>query len=49
MTEPMEMRSVKTGRGVRQGSHFSHFLYNLYSKYVNKEALEGLQTLKQDK
>jgi hypothetical protein len=37
-----ETRSVKTGRGVRQGCCLSPILFNLYSEYLTKEALEGL-------
>jgi len=36
-----ETRSVKTGRGVRQGCWLSLILFNLYSEYLTKEALEG--------
>jgi hypothetical protein len=36
-----ETRSVKTGRGVRQGCCLSQILFNLYSAQLNKEALEG--------
>jgi hypothetical protein len=36
-----EMRSVKTGKGVRQGCYLSPILFNLYSEYLTKEALEG--------
>jgi len=35
-----ETRSVKTGRGVRQGCRLSPILFNLYSEYLTKEALE---------
>ena len=34
-------RSVKIGRGVRQGCCLSPILFNLYSKYLTKGALEG--------
>jgi len=44
MNEPTETRSVKIGKGVRQGRHLSQINCSLYSKYVIKEALEGLQT-----
>ena len=36
-----ETRSVKIGRGIRQGCCLSPILFNLYSKYLTKEALEG--------
>jgi hypothetical protein len=35
-------RSVKIGRGVRQGCCLSSILFNLYSEYLTKEALQGL-------
>jgi len=37
-----ETRSVKIGRGVRQGCCLSPILFNLYSEYLTKEAFEGL-------
>jgi len=36
-----ETRSVKIGRGVRQGCCLSPILFNLYSEGLIKEALEG--------
>jgi len=39
-------RSVKTGRGVRQGCCLSPILFNLYSKSITKEALEGFGDFK---
>ena len=35
-----ETRSVKSGRGIRQGCYFSRILFNLYSECLTKEALE---------
>jgi hypothetical protein len=37
-----EAKTVKTGRGVKQGCCLSPILLNLYSEYLTKEALEGL-------
>jgi hypothetical protein len=41
-----DTRSVKIGRGVRQGCCFSPILFILYSEYLSKEALEGLGDFK---
>jgi hypothetical protein len=41
-----ETRSVKIGRGVRQGCCLSPILFNLYSEYLTKEALEGFGDFK---
>ena len=41
-----ETRSVKVGRGVRQGCCLSSILFNLYSKCLAKEALEGFGDFK---
>jgi hypothetical protein len=40
------MRSVKIGRGVRQGCCLSPILFNLYSEYLTNEVLEGVGDLK---
>jgi len=39
-------RSVKVGRGVRQGCCLSPVLFNLYSECLTKEALEGFGDFK---
>jgi len=41
-----ETRSVKTGRGVRQGCCLSPIMFNLYSECLPKEALEGFGDFK---
>jgi hypothetical protein len=41
-----DIRSLKIGRGVRQGCCLSPNLFNLYSEYLNKEALEILEDFK---
>jgi hypothetical protein len=41
-----ERRSVKIGRGVRQGCCLSPIVFNLYSEYLTKEALEGFGDFK---
>jgi len=38
--EQMKARSVKTGRGVRQGRCLSQNLFKFYSEYLTKEAVE---------
>ena len=44
--EQMEIRSVKTGRTVRQECCLSQNLFKLYSKYLTKEADEGFGDFK---
>ena len=41
-----ETRSVKIGRGVRQGCCLSTILFNLYSECLTKESLEGFGDFK---
>jgi hypothetical protein len=48
MNEPTETRSVNIGKGVQEGCRLLLIIRSLYSKYVIKEALEGLQTSKQE-
>jgi len=43
-----ETRSVKIGRGVRQGCRLSPILFNFYSECLTKEALEGFGDFKID-
>ena len=44
--DQVETKSVKIGRGVRQGCCLSPILCNLYNKYFTKEAVEGFGDLK---
>ena len=41
-----EIRSVKIGRGVRQGCCLSQILFNLYSECLIKQAVEGFGDFK---
>jgi len=41
-----ETRSVKIGRGVRQGCCLSPILFNSYSEFLTREALEGFGDFK---
>jgi hypothetical protein len=41
-----ETRSVKNGRGVKQGCCLSPILFHLYSECLTKEALEGFGDFK---
>jgi hypothetical protein len=41
-----EMRSMKIGRGVRQGCCLSLILFNLCSEYLKRKLLKGLETSK---
>ena len=43
-----ETRSVKIGRGVRQGCCLSPILFNLYSECLTKESLKGFGDFKID-
>ena len=44
-----ETRSVKIGRGVRQGCCLSPILFNFYSECLTKEDLEGFGVFKIDR
>jgi hypothetical protein len=44
--DQVETRSVKTGRGVRQGCCLSLRLFNVYSQCLTKETLEGFEDFK---
>jgi hypothetical protein len=39
-------RTVKIGRGVRQGRCLSQILFDLYSKYFTKDAIAGFGDFK---
>jgi hypothetical protein len=41
-----ETRSVKAGKGVRQGRCLSTTLFNLFSEYLTKKGLEGIGDFK---
>jgi hypothetical protein len=43
-----ETRSVKIGRGARQGFCFSPLLFIVYSEYLAREALEGCGEFKME-
>jgi len=46
LTGPRGTRSVKIGRGFRQGSSLSPILLNLLSEYLTKEVLERVEDFK---
>jgi hypothetical protein len=45
----IKLRSVKIGRGLRQGCCLSPIPFNVYSEYLTVEALEGFGDFRKKK